>query len=104
METNLKAIELRDLWRRYKDERDEKARERLVLAYAPLGKYVAGRMSSGLPSHVEEADLISYGLLGLISAIELFEPARETKFETIAIGHTKSSNIDELRSRDWMPR
>ena len=77
METNLKAIELRDLWRRYKDEKDEKARERLVLAYAPLVKYVAGRMSSGLPSHVEEADLISYGLLGLISAIERFEPERE---------------------------
>ncbi len=64
METNLKAIELKDLWRRYKDDRDEKARERLVLAYAPLVKYVAGRMSSGLPSHVEESDLISYGLLG----------------------------------------
>ena len=84
METNLKAIELRDLWRRYKEERDEKARERLVLAYAPLVKYVAGRMSSGLPSHVEEADLISYGLLGLISAIERFEPEREIKFETFA--------------------
>ena len=76
METNLKAIELRDLWRRYKDEKDEKARERLVLAYAPLVKYVAGRMSSGLPSHVEEADLISYGLLGLISAIARL-PQRE---------------------------
>ena len=76
METNLKAIELRDLWRRYKDEKDEKARERLVLAYAPLVKYVAGRMSSGLPSHVEEADLISYGLLGLISAIARL-PERE---------------------------
>ena len=85
METNLKAIELKDLWRRYKDDRDEKARERLVLAYAPLVKYVAGRMSSGLPSHVEESDLISYGLLGLISAIERFEPEREIKFETFAI-------------------
>ncbi|MGE5635741.1 MAG: sigma factor, partial [Nocardioidaceae bacterium] len=82
METNLKASELNDLWRRYKDERDERARERLVLGYAPLVKYVAGRMSSGLPSHVEEADLISYGLLGLISAIERFEPEREIKFET----------------------
>ena len=104
METNLKAIELRDLWRRYKDERDEKARERLVLAYAPLVKYVAGRMSSGLPSHVEEADLISYGLLGLISAIERFEPEREIKFETFAITRIKGSIIDELRSLDWVPR
>jgi RNA polymerase sigma factor for flagellar operon FliA len=104
METNLKAIELKDLWRRYKDERDEKARERLVLAFAPLVKYVAGRMSSGLPSHVEEADLISYGLLGLISAIERFEPEREIKFETFAITRIKGSIIDELRSLDWVPR
>src|SRR3954449_2038633 len=104
METNLKAIELRDLWSRYKGERDEKARERLVLAYAPLVKYVAGRMSSGLPSHVEEADLISYGLLGLISAIERFEPEREIKFETFAITRIKGSIIDELRSLDWVPR
>ena len=104
METNLKAIELRDLWRRYKDERDEKARERLVIAYSPLVKYVAGRMSSGLPSHVEESDLISYGLLGLISAIERFEPEREIKFETFAITRIKGSIIDELRSLDWVPR
>ena len=104
METNLKAIELKDLWRRYKDDEDQRARERLVLAYAPLVKYVAGRMSSGLPAHVEEADLISYGLLGLISAIERFEPEREIKFETFAITRIKGSIIDELRSLDWVPR
>jgi RNA polymerase sigma factor FliA len=75
-----------------------------VLAYAPLVKYVAGRMSSGLPSHVEESDLISYGLLGLISAIERFEPEREIKFETFAITRIKGSIIDELRSLDWVPR
>ena len=85
METNLKAIELKDLWKRYKESGDPRARERLVLAYAPLVKYVAGRMSSGLPAHVEEDDLISYGLLGLISAIERFEPEREIRFETFAI-------------------
>ena len=104
VETNLKAIELKDLWRRYKADEDQRARERLVLAYAPLVKYVAGRMSSGLPSHVEEADLISYGLLGLISAIERFEPEREIKFETFAITRIKGSIIDELRSLDWVPR
>ena len=104
METNVKAIELRDLWRRYKDNGDPQARERLVLAYSPLVKYVAGRMSSGLPAHVEEADLISYGLLGLISAIERFEPAREIRFETFAITRIKGSIIDELRSLDWVPR
>ena len=104
LETNVKAIELKELWRRYKEERDQRARERLVLAYSPLVKYVAGRMSSGLPAHVEESDLISYGLLGLISAIERFDPGREIKFETFAITRIKGSIIDELRSLDWVPR
>jgi len=104
VETNVKAIELKDLWRRYKATADERARERLVVAYSPLVKYVAGRMISGLPAHVEEADLISYGLVGLISAIERFEPEREIKFETYAIPRVKGSIIDELRSMDWVPR
>jgi RNA polymerase sigma factor FliA len=104
VETNVKAIELRDLWRRYKEEDDAGARERLVLAYSPLVKYVAGRMASGLPAHVEEGDLISYGLIGLISAIERFEPERQIKFETFAITRIKGSIIDELRSLDWVPR
>jgi RNA polymerase sigma factor for flagellar operon FliA len=67
-------------------------------------KYVAGRMASGLPAHVEEADLISYGLLGLISAIERFDPTRDIKFETFAVTRIKGSIIDELRSLDWVPR
>ena len=104
METNLKAIELKDLWSRYKQDGDQQARERLVLAYSPLVKYVAGRMSSGLPAHVEEADLISYGLLGLISAIERFDLEREIRFETFAVTRIKGSIIDELRSLDWVPR
>jgi RNA polymerase sigma factor for flagellar operon FliA len=95
---------LRDLWRRYKGNGDERARERLVVAYSPLVKYVAGRMASGLPAHVEEADLISYGLVGLISAIERFDLAREIKFETYAITRIKGAIIDELRSIDWVPR
>ena len=104
METNLKAIELKSLWRKYKEEDDARSRERLVLAYSPLVKYVAGRMSSGLPAHVEAADLISYGLLGLISAIERFDLEREIRFETFAITRIKGSIIDELRSLDWVPR
>ena len=67
-------------------------------------KYVAGRMSSGLPAHVEEADLISYGLIGLINAIERFDPEREIKFETYAITRIKGAIIDELRALDWVPR
>ena len=104
METNVKAIELKDLWRRYKSSGDERARERLVVAYSPLVKYVSGRMASGLPAHVDEADLISYGLVGLISAIARFEPEREIKFETYAITRIKGAIIDELRSLDWVPR
>src|SRR5215207_4578554 len=61
-------------------------------------------MASGLPAHVEEADLISYGLGGLISAIERFELEREIKFETYAITRIKGAIIDELRSLDWVPR
>jgi RNA polymerase sigma factor for flagellar operon FliA len=104
METNVKAVELRELWRRYKSEGDEKARERLVVAYSPLVKFIAGRMASGLPSHVEESDLISYGLLGLIGAIERFDTEREIKFETFAVARIKGAIIDELRSLDWVPR
>ena len=78
METNVKAIELKDLWRRFRGG-DVRARDRLVVAYSPLVKYVAGRVSSGLPAHVEQADLISYGLGGLMSAIDRFEPERERK-------------------------
>jgi RNA polymerase sigma factor for flagellar operon FliA len=97
-------VELRDLWKRYKAEDDLHARERLVLAYSPLVKYVAGKMGSGLPSYVDDADLISYGLTGLINAIERFEPSREIKFETYAMSRIKGSIIDELRSMDWVPR
>jgi RNA polymerase sigma factor for flagellar operon FliA len=102
--TNVKAIEIRDLWRRYKIDGDERARERLVLAYSPLVKYVAGRMGANLPPHIDEADLISYGLVGLVSAIERFDPAREIKFETYAITRIKGAIIDELRAMDWVPR
>jgi RNA polymerase sigma factor for flagellar operon FliA len=97
-------VELKELWRRYKEQNDPRAREQLVLVFSPLVKYVAGRMSTGLPAHVEEADLISYGLLGLISAIERFDPSREIKFETFAMTRIKGSIIDELRSLDWVPR
>ena len=75
-----------------------------MVAYSPLVKYVAGRMGSGLPAHVEESDLISYGLGGLISAIERFDLSREIKFETYAITRIRGAVIDELRTLDWVPR
>ncbi|MDX6632860.1 MAG: polymerase sigma factor FliA [Solirubrobacterales bacterium] len=104
MQTNVKQVELRDLWRRYKDDGDKRARERLVVAYSPLVKYVAGRVRSGLPAHVDEGDLISYGMFGLVGAIERFEPEREIKFETYAVARIRGAIIDELRSLDWVPR
>ena len=76
----------------------------MILTYAPLVKYVAGRLGSGLPAHVEEEDLVSYGLLGLIGAIERYDPDRDVKFETYAIARIKGAIIDELRSLDWVPR
>jgi RNA polymerase sigma factor FliA len=104
METSVKSVELRELWRRYKTEADDGARERLVVAYSPLVKFIAGRMASGLPAHVDEADLISYGLFGLIGAIERYDLEREIKFETFAVARIKGAIIDELRSLDWVPR
>jgi RNA polymerase sigma factor FliA len=104
MDTGVKEVELRDLWRRYKDQGDNTARERLVVAYSPMVKFVAGRLGAGLPSHVEDADLISYGLVGLIGAIERFEPERGIKFETFAMTRIRGAIIDELRSLDWVPR
>jgi RNA polymerase sigma factor for flagellar operon FliA len=104
METGVKEVELRDLWRRYKVDGDASARERLVVAYSPMVKFVAGRLGAGLPSHVDDADLISYGLMGLIGSIERFEPERGIKFETFAMTRIRGAIIDELRSLDWVPR
>jgi len=96
--------EIERVWQDYRRTRDKALRDRLILNYAPLVKYVAGRLGGGLPAHVDEGDLVSYGLLGLIGAIERFDPAREIKFETYAISRIKGSIIDELRSLDWVPR
>ena len=96
--------EIDKVWQRYRVSRDQGLRDRLILNYAPLVKYVAGRLGTGLPAHVDEGDLVSYGLLGLIGAIERFDPGREIKFETYAIARIKGSIIDELRSMDWVPR
>jgi RNA polymerase sigma factor for flagellar operon FliA len=94
----------RALWLEYRRTREKALRDRLILTYAPLVKYVAGRLGSGLPAHVEEADLVSYGLLGLMSAIDRYDPDRDIKFETYAIARIRGSIIDELRTLDWVPR
>jgi RNA polymerase sigma factor for flagellar operon FliA len=98
------AEDVLTLWRKYRANRDRALRDRLILTYAPLVKFVAGRLGSGLPAHVDEGDLVSYGLLGLIGAIERYDPDRDVKFETYAIARIKGSVIDELRAMDWVPR
>ena len=99
------AEDTQSLWRQFRANKGDKAiRGRLILTYAPLVKYVAGRLGSGLPAHVDEGDLVSYGLLGLIGAIERYDPERDVKFETYAIARIKGSIIDELRAMDWVPR
>ncbi len=97
-------VAIEEVWQKYRLSRDKALRDRLILNYAPLVKYVAGRISTSLPAHVDEGDLVSYGLLGLIGAIERYDPGREIKFETYAISRIKGSIIDELRSLDWVPR
>ena len=92
------------LWAAFRQTGDKAARDRLILTYAPLVKYVAGRLGAGLPAHVDESDLVSYGLIGLMGALERFDPAREIKFETFAIARIRGAIIDELRALDWVPR
>jgi RNA polymerase sigma factor for flagellar operon FliA len=92
------------LWKEFKDTADQGLRERLILHYSPLVKYVAGRVGVGLPPNIEQADLVSYGIFGLIDAIEKFDISRAIKFETYAISRIKGAIIDELRAIDWIPR
>jgi RNA polymerase sigma factor for flagellar operon FliA len=96
--------ELGRLWDSFKGQESVAAREKLILHYAPLVKYVASRVATGLPSSVEQADLVSYGMFGLIDALKKFEPGRGNKFETYAIPRIKGAIIDELRAMDWVPR
>src|SRR5919107_1314059 len=98
------AAAVADLWRRFKDTGDQALREKLILHYSPLVKYVAGRVGVGLPPNIEQADLVSYGIFGLIDAIEKFDIERSIKFETYAISRVRGAIIDELRSIDWIPR
>lgn len=92
------------IWAEYKESRSHEIREKLILHYSPLVKYVAGRVSSGLPPSVEFGDLVSYGVFGLLDAIDKYDPERGIKFETYAIARIKGAIIDELRADDWVPR
>lgn len=98
------TLDMAAVWRQWKEAPSPELRDRLILHYSPLVKYVASRVSVGLPQSVEQADLVSYGIFGLIDAIEKFEPDRGVKFETYAIRRVRGAIIDELRSIDWVPR
>lgn len=92
------------LWTEYKSSGSHEARDGLIIHYSPLVKYVAGRVSVGLPQRIDQADLVSYGVFGLIDAMDKFDPGRNIKFETYAIARIKAAIIGELRSIDWIPR
>ncbi|HUR72789.1 MAG TPA: RNA polymerase sigma factor WhiG [Sporichthya sp.] len=92
------------LWRRYGEARDEATRERLILHYTPLVSHVAGRVGIGLPSNVEVGDCASYGMFGLIDAIEKYDPNRGVRFEPYAMSRIRGAILDELRALDWIPR
>ncbi|HEX9682143.1 MAG TPA: RNA polymerase sigma factor WhiG [Acidimicrobiales bacterium] len=98
------TTDIQILWEDYKSSDARELRDRLIVHYSPLVKYVAGRVAVGLPQNVEQADLVSYGIFGLIDAIDKFDLERGLKFETYAISRIKGAIIDELRSIDWVPR
>jgi len=93
-----------ELWQEYLTTRSQSAREPLILKFAPLVKYVAGRVAIGLPPNVEFDDLVSFGIFGLMDALDKFDPARGIKFETYAIARIRGAILDGLRSNDWVPR
>src|SRR5947199_10494032 len=98
------AAGIEQLWSDYKRTSSRDARDRLIVHFSPLVKYVAGRVSAGLPQNIEQSDLVSYGIFGLIDAIDKFDTDRGIKFETYAIARIKGSISDELRAIDWAPR
>ncbi|HPZ29845.1 MAG TPA: FliA/WhiG family RNA polymerase sigma factor [Limnochordia bacterium] len=98
------SVELTDLWQQYKYNNDLTAREQIIEQYLPLVQYVAGRIAIHLPDNVEFHDLISYGVFGLIDAIDKYDPHRDIKFETYASVRIRGGIIDGLRSTDWIPR
>ncbi len=96
--------ELDAAWARFKRSGKQADRDELIVYYAPLVKYVASRIAAGLPQTVDQSDLVSYGMFGLIDAITKFDPERGFKFETYAISRIKGAVLDELRAIDWVPR
>ncbi len=97
-------IDEEELWKSYVKTNEQKIRDYFVIKYAPLVKYVAGKVSMSMPQNVEFEDLIAYGVFGLIDAINKFDPSRGIKFKTYAMTRIRGAIFDELRSIDWVPR
>ncbi len=93
-----------ELWREYRSNKNTEIRDFFVIKYAPLVRYVAGKVAIGMPQNVEYDDLVSYGTFGLLDAIEKFDPNRDIKFKTYAMTRIRGSIFDELRNIDWVPR
>jgi len=96
--------DLEQVWQEFRTTRDPGLRNRLVLQYAPLVKYVAGRLRTRMPDTVEQDDLVSDGVLGLMDAIERFDPGRGLSFQTFAVPRIRGAIIDGMRSMDFVPR
>jgi len=94
----------RQLWRRYKRDGDERARNELVTAHLPLVRYVLGRLPVSLPPSLSQEDLASVGVLALMGAIEDFDPERGVEFATFAVPRIRGAMFDELRKHDVVPR
>jgi RNA polymerase sigma factor for flagellar operon FliA len=98
------ADDAADVWRTFVRTRCPAAREQLILTYLPLVKFVAARMGAGMPNSVEFDELVSYGTIGLIEAVDRFDPKRLVKFETYAVPRIRGAILDEIRALDWVPR
>jgi RNA polymerase sigma factor for flagellar operon FliA len=93
-----------ELWAAFRGDRDVDVRNRLVLQYSPLVKYVAGRLRARLPENVDYNDLVSDGIIGLMDAIDRFDPGRGLTFQTFAVPRIRGAMVDALRALDWVPR
>jgi RNA polymerase sigma factor for flagellar operon FliA len=93
-----------ELWSQYKTKRDPAIRDKFIRQYAPLVKYVAGKVAASMPNTVEFEDLVGFGVFGLLDAIEKFDPDKNVKFKTYAVTRIRGAIFDELRSIDWVPR
>ena len=92
------------LWDDYARLKTQEIREKIILEYAPLVKVVSGRLSMYLGYNVEYEDLVSYGIFGLIDAIDKYDPKKEVKFETYASLRIRGAILDQIRKMDWIPR